>query len=133
MIKIDEKGFNYLRSTGVTAVGETKEDFSVRLELSDCLDKKLISNNEELEAKIHELFGELGIKSTDEDVSRIKNTIVLKRKSKLVGDIQDCERIIKYQTSGGFKEKLEASREELERLENDPDSFFEGLFKQKSK
>ena len=133
MIKIDDAGLRFMQANGSALTSETKEDLSIRIEVSEGLEKKRIKSNDELDEEIHDLFGEFGIQSTNEDIARIKNNIVQRRMIKLMGDIGDCTRIIRYQTSGGYKEKLEAAQEEFDRLQADPNSFFERLFDQKSK
>ncbi len=133
MVRLDEKAFNFLRYNGLTLEGETKEDLEVRIEISDALERGLIDSNEKLESDIGTLFAEIGKEATADDIERIKGNIVKKRKSHLVENIIDFTRVVKYQPTADWKGRLEAAQEEFDRLEADPNSFYENIFKQKNK
>ena len=133
MIKLDDTAYNFLRVNGLTVTGETKEDLEVRIEITDGLEKGEIDNEEKLEAKMYSLFEEAGKKVTEEDINRVKSNIVTKRKSHLIENIVNYTRILKNQDTPEYREKLEESQAEFDRLERDSNSFFEKLFDQKGK
>ena len=133
MVKLDEKAYNFLRTSGVTLEGESVEDLEVRIEITDSLQKGQIGSKEELDSTIGGLFEEIGIQATEDDINRVEENIVKRRKSHLIESIMNYTRVLKYQNTQQYRDLLEESQSEFDRLEQDPSSYFTSLFQSKQK
>ena len=139
MLKIDEAGYNQLRQSHVSVGDETREDLLVRLEVYDRLQAKQYDNMEAIDNDICALFEEQGREASQDDIARIKGNMLEKARGNLALDIARDEAIARYQSHMTFKDGngnivpyadvIAAEKEQLEKITNDANSYFEDFFK----